>query len=70
MSEIVSPFAGKLDMHMRFEVFMAVKIQVEVFWIVMPCSVVKGYQHFRVIMVLQNVGILPQHYMTSQTRRP
>jgi hypothetical protein len=28
----------------RFEVFMAVKIQVEVFWVVAPCSVVVGYQ--------------------------
>jgi hypothetical protein len=25
---------------MRFEVFTAVKIQVEVFWVVIPCSVV------------------------------
>jgi flagellar biosynthesis protein FliR len=25
------------------EVFMAVKIQVEVFWVVMPCNVVVGY---------------------------
>jgi hypothetical protein len=25
---------------------MAVKIQVEVFWVVMPCSVVAGYQRF------------------------
>jgi hypothetical protein len=30
----------------RFEVFRAVKIQVEVFWAVMPCSVVVGYQRF------------------------
>jgi hypothetical protein len=30
----------------RFEVFTAAKIQVEVFWIVMPCRVAVGYQHF------------------------
>jgi len=24
----------------RFEVFMTMKVQVEVFWVVMPCSVV------------------------------
>jgi hypothetical protein len=30
----------------RFEVFM-VKIQVEVFWSVMLCSVAVGYEHFR-----------------------
>jgi hypothetical protein len=31
----------------NFEVFTAVMIQVEVFWIVTPCSVVVGYQRFR-----------------------
>jgi hypothetical protein len=34
----------------RFEVFTAVEIQVEVFWVVTPCSVVVGYQSFRVKM--------------------
>jgi len=29
-----------------FEVFTAVKIQVEVFWVVTSCSVVVGYQRF------------------------
>jgi len=27
---------------MRFEVFMAVKIQVDVFWVVTPCRIVVG----------------------------
>jgi len=31
---------------MRFEVFMLVKIQVKFFWVVMPCSIVVGYQCF------------------------
>jgi hypothetical protein len=31
----------------RFEVFMAVKIQDEVFWVVTPCSAMVGYQRFR-----------------------
>jgi len=31
----------------RFKVFTEVKIQVEVFWVVMPYSVVVGYQRFR-----------------------
>jgi hypothetical protein len=31
-----------------FEAFMAVMIQVEVFWVVMLCSVAVGYHHFRV----------------------
>jgi hypothetical protein len=30
----------------RFKVFTAVKIQVEVFWVVTPCSVVVGRQRF------------------------
>jgi hypothetical protein len=31
----------------RYEVFTAVKIQVDVFWVVTPCSVVVGYRRFR-----------------------
>jgi hypothetical protein len=30
----------------RFKVFTAVKIQVKVFWVVMPHSVAVGYHHF------------------------
>jgi hypothetical protein len=39
--------------YQRFEVFTAVKIQVEVFWIVTPCRFVVGYQHFRGIRRLR-----------------
>jgi len=45
----------------RFGAFTAVKIQVEVFWVVMLCSVVVGYQRFTgptSSPVLQNVGLL------------
>jgi len=66
-----------------FEVFMAVKIQVKVFWVVLMCGVV-GYQCFvwqfclhlkgededGGSMVLHNVGILPQHYTATQLWRP
>jgi hypothetical protein len=38
----------------RFEVFTAVKIKVVVFWVVMLCSVVVGYQHFRVKMEVKS----------------
>jgi hypothetical protein len=31
----------------RFEVFMTVKIHIEVFWVVAMCDVVVGYQCFR-----------------------
>jgi hypothetical protein len=31
----------------RFEVFMAVKVQVEVLWVLTPRTVVIGYQFFR-----------------------
>jgi len=33
-------------MDVRFEVLMEVKIEVEDFWVVTPCSVVVGYQCF------------------------
>jgi hypothetical protein len=32
------------DCHSKTEVFIAVKIQVVVFWVMMPCSDVLGYQ--------------------------
>jgi len=42
---VLSPTKGK---HWsRSEAFTAVKIQVEVFWVVTPCSVVVGYQRVR-----------------------
>jgi hypothetical protein len=58
----------------RVEVFTAVKIQVEVFWVLKPCSVVLGYQlqlHHEDAgsMDLRDVGILPQHYTASEPRR-
>jgi hypothetical protein len=50
------------------------KIQVMVFWAVTPCSDVVGYQHFGGPSCLTNFsvndGILPHHYMVSQSRRP
>jgi len=57
-----------------------VKIRVEFFWVVMPCSVVIGYQEFRGICCLHlqgecgsnmdfwKVGILPQNHTASQLR--
>jgi hypothetical protein len=55
---------------MGFEVFMAMKIQVEVFWAVMPCSVTVGCLHFRgpPCLHLHAEGPL-QHYTISQPRR-
>jgi len=46
--------------------------QVEVFWVVTPCSVVAGYQNSRRLgsLDLWNVDILPQHYTASQSTRP
>jgi hypothetical protein len=37
---------NKRNTDARFEVFTAVKIQIEVFYVVMPRSVVTGYQRF------------------------
>jgi hypothetical protein len=45
----------------RLVIFTAVKIPVEVFCVVMPCSVVVGYQRFRGPCCL-----LPQNYVASQ----
>jgi len=60
---------------MSFHTFTVAKIQVEVFWVVMVCSVVLGYQHFRGpedgdSMDLWNTGILPQQCMASWPRNP
>jgi hypothetical protein len=65
-----------------FEAFTAVIFQVEVFWIVTPCSVMVGYRRCRGPCCLHlqdevkggsgdlwNVGILPQYNMASQSRR-
>jgi len=46
-----------------FEVCDAVKIRVELFWAVMPCSVAKGYQRFWEPYCLLQMGV-------SQPRRP
>jgi hypothetical protein len=48
----------------RFEAFTAADIQIEVFWILTPRSVVVACN-----MDFWNVAILPQHYMASQPRR-
>jgi len=63
----------------RCEVYMAVNIQVNFFWVVMPCSVVVGYQHLRGPCWLHLQGgkawtsetlvTLPQHYTASQPIR-
>jgi hypothetical protein len=45
--------------NVSFEVFTAVKIEVKVFWVVTLCSVVVGYQCFRVVMsVCWGTGLL------------
>jgi hypothetical protein len=37
----------KIGPLLKFEIFTAVKIQIEVFWVVMTCSFVVGHQRFR-----------------------
>jgi len=44
---VISSFDANTFRFAAFEVFTAVKIQVEVFWVVTPCSVVVGYRRFR-----------------------
>jgi len=43
--------------------------KVMVFWVVILCSKVVGYQCFRGSMVLWNACILSNHYTMSQSRR-
>jgi hypothetical protein len=55
--------------HARFEGYTEVKIHIELFWVVTPCVfVLEGQSAGN--KVFPNVGILPQHYTASQTRRP
>jgi hypothetical protein len=56
--------------NMRFEVLIAVKMSMLVFWVVMPCEFVGRYQRFRPSMFLQNVGIFLQIHTALQPGRP
>jgi hypothetical protein len=66
------------SMHSLALVDYSIDVQVQLFWVVMECSVVEGYHCFvgpcclpedGGSMDLRNVGILPQHYTASQPRR-
>jgi len=64
--------SGNFWLHLRtseenakFEVIMAVKSQIEVFWAATPCSVASLHREDGCSTSLRNVGILPRHYMTS-----
>jgi hypothetical protein len=48
-----------------YDVLTAVKIQIEVFCVMTPCSAVV----FTLKIDLRNFGNLPQHYTASQPRR-
>jgi len=56
----------------RFEVFAAVKVQVEVLRVVIPCSVVDVSEDHAdsIHRVLRNVDILQRRYTASRARRP
>jgi hypothetical protein len=56
----------RLSRH-RFEVFTAVKTQVEVFCVVTLCAVVHSEDGGR--KTLRYFGILPQHYTASKPTR-
>jgi len=53
---------------MSFEAFMFVIFNVGGFWVMMPCSVVVGYQHFRgsCCLHLQREPTTTLHNVTSQ----
>jgi len=46
ISVILLPSKKKIDVVSRYEVFMATRIQVEVFWFVTACGVVVGRRSF------------------------
>jgi hypothetical protein len=54
------------DQTAKSEVFIAGKIQVVFFWVVTPCSVVIGYQHFRGPCCLNLQGTSLFHYVRSR----
>jgi hypothetical protein len=55
----------------RFEMFSAMKIKFYAFWVVTTCSVVVGIEpEDGSTKVLRNIGILSQHYIASQPRKP
>jgi hypothetical protein len=69
MSSVVGCMGEWTDIMLtaRFEVLMAMKSKVEVLWVVTQCCI--HCQGDGGDMVLQYIGILPQHYMMSQSRR-
>jgi hypothetical protein len=46
----------KIRSNFIFDFFMGMRIEVEVFWAVMPCRVIVGYQHFGGLCCLQLQG--------------
>jgi hypothetical protein len=60
----------KSDKRTRFDVLTAVKIQVDVFWIVKTRGAVVRYKRFGGLCRLHPQGILPQNYTASQPRNP
>jgi hypothetical protein len=65
--KITGSVKGRTFLDARFEVFMAVKIHVEVFWVVTPCSVVVRYQRFGVWYPITTLnGVTTQKTSTSR----
>jgi hypothetical protein len=54
----------------RFEVFTAVKIQVQVFWVVTPCNDVVGYQRFRNPCCLHLQGMMAKKIVFTPEPNP
>jgi hypothetical protein len=53
----------------EFEVPMAASMKMAVFWVVVPCSLVEVYWHFRGNRHLWNIGKLPPDYSVLQPSR-
>jgi len=55
----------------RFEIFMVVKVEVTVFWVVIVCSVVVGYQLFQRTQPLpRSSKMLVSYHNTTQHHNP
>jgi hypothetical protein len=62
-------FVSDLLIYVGFEVLMATSMKMAVFWVIVPCSLVEVYWHFRGAYSLRNVGKLLPDYTVLQPRR-
>jgi hypothetical protein len=64
----IPPFSQSCELILTryFEVFTAVKIQVEFLWVVTPCSVVVGYFTLKMEAARSSETLVPYHNITGR----